>query len=175
MNLFVTNESPRIAATHLDDKRIGSALREACQMMSVAIKHHSTEIDEFYHCGEGLLTRGMAYVNHPVTQWVRANRTCFEWTLEYAFALRDEYVVRYGKTHGAGPRVDAIAAFRTCLPAGPLLPFQNSARNEGRGLDFSHMPVPLSYQRYLNERWETDVRPVTFTNRGAPLWKWLTE
>lgn len=37
MNLFVLDEDPVVAAAGLDDKRIGSALREANQMMSTAI------------------------------------------------------------------------------------------------------------------------------------------
>ncbi len=37
MNLFVFDEDPVVSAAGLDDKRIGSALREANQMMSTAV------------------------------------------------------------------------------------------------------------------------------------------
>jgi hypothetical protein len=33
MNLFVLDEDPKVAAAGLDDKRLGSALMEACTMV----------------------------------------------------------------------------------------------------------------------------------------------
>lgn len=170
MNLFVTHVDPVKAATHLDDKRIGSALREACQMMSLAIKYHSINFDESLHCGEGKVTKGMSHLNHPVSLWVRSTLANWNWTWDYASALIKEYELRYGKTHGASPRVEYLTPFRTCLPVGGLLSFQNSAKNDGLGLDFTHLPVPKSYRQYLIARWETDKRAVTFQNRGAPEW-----
>lgn len=173
MNLFVTNVSPFVAATHLDDKRLGSALREACQMMSAAVKVHDDNFDEFEHCGEGKVCRGMGYQHHPVSLWVMSSRSRWGWTWQYAKSVSREYELRYGKSHGAAPRVRYLRQFRDCLPTGPLLPFQNSARNEGLGLDFTHLPVPVSYQEYLMARWPEDKRAVTFTNRGAPIWSRL--
>ena len=37
--------------------------------------------------------------NHPVSIWVRASKIHYEWTLNIAFALCDEYYSRYGKIH----------------------------------------------------------------------------
>lgn len=175
MNLFVTDVDPTIAGTHLDDKRLGSALREACQMMSVAVKFSDPNFDEIEHCGPGKVTWGAGYVNHPVTIWVRETSANWEWTWHYAMSVAREYFHRYGKHHAAAPRVDYLWQFRSCLPAGSLLPFQNSARNEGRNLDFTYLPVPYSYHEYLKVRWKLDVRPVTFKNRGAPAWSLIRE
>jgi len=175
LNLFVTDVDPRFAAQHLDDKRLGSALREACQMLSVAIKFWDKNFDELEHCGHGMVTWGSAYVNHPVTIWVRETRDNWTWTVEYAHYVADEYEHRFDKEHAAALRVSYITQFRHCLPAGGLLPFQNSARNEGRNLDFTYLPVPYSYHQYLIARWKGDVRPVKFTNRGAPAWSLLTQ
>lgn len=162
MNIFVLDTDPDIAATMLDDKRLGSALMEACTMLSVAVEGHG-------ETGVGLLCRP-THRNHPVTLWVGATVSNWRWTLRYAYAVANEWQHRYGTTHGASERLPYITTMEDCLPAGDLLPFQNSARHGGFGLDFSHLPVPEAYRVYLRERWKTDKRPPTFRERGWPTW-----
>jgi len=166
MNLFVFDEDPAVSAAGLDDKRIGSALREANQMMSTALIQSGVESAEV---GPGLLCRP-SHQHHPVTLWVGQTAENFAWCYAYACALIEEWQLRYGTVHGSGDRTPYIWTFRTCIPDGPLLPFQNSARHDGLGLDFTHLLVPESYQAYLQERWLTDKRPPTYTNREWPTW-----
>lgn len=166
MNLFVTNTDPALAARGLDDKRIGTALRECNQLMSTALVQSGVEGAEF---GPGLLCQP-THQHHPVTLWVGQSRGNFAWCLAHAYALIEEWGVRYGSHHASGDRTPYIGRFKTCIPDGPLLPFQNSARHDGLGLDFTHLPVPESYQAYLQERWLTDKRPPTYTNREWPTW-----
>lgn len=172
MNLFVTNQCPVKSAHMLDDKRVGKLLMEANQMMSLAIKTHDPFGD--WECGPGLLTNGQSHLNHPVSVWVRANISNFEWCLAHAYALFEEHQVRYGTEHASGYRTPYIASKKGCLPQGDLLPFQNSARHDGLGIDYSHLPVPHSYQEYLNERWDTDTKLPTWNNRGEPAWRSTT-
>lgn len=166
MNLFVLDEDPVKAAQGLDDKRVGKLLMEANQMLSVAVNKHSERPKEY---GVGLLCRG-GYQRHPVTLWVGATRSNWLWALQHARALADEWQYRFDMIHGSALRLPYIATFADCLPAGHLLQFQNSARNEGVGLDYSHLPVVEAYRLYIQERWKTDSRPVTFRKRGFPSW-----
>jgi hypothetical protein len=168
MNLFVTDQCPVKSAHALDDKRVGKLLMECNQMMSLAIKVHDPFGD--WECGPTLLTAGQPHINHPVSIWVRENISNFEWCLSHALELFAEFVLRFDKEHASGHRIPYIASKRSCLPSGELLPFQNSARNAGIGVDYSHLPVPVSYREYLRERWETDKMPVRWTNRGEPEW-----
>lgn len=162
MNLFVLDPDPVKAAAGLDDKRLGSALMEATMMLSVPLQ----SVGEI---GAGMLCRP-SHQHHPVTLWVGATRANWRWTLQYAQAVRHEWFLRYGSIHAAGLRVCYLATMEDCLLAGPLLPFQNSARNAGLDLDFSWLPAPESYREYLMERWKTDKRPPSYTNRGWPEW-----
>lgn len=166
MNLFVLDTDPRVAATMLDDKRVGAALREANQMMSTALVQSGVEGAEF---GAGRLCKP-THQHHPVTLWVGLTQSNFNWCLTYAYALIKEWGVRYGTHHSSGDRTPYIGTFLYCIPEGPLLPFQNSARHDGFGLNFTHLPVPESYQQYLMERWKTDKRAATYTNREWPVW-----
>ena len=165
MNLFVLDEDPALAAQGLDDKRLGKLLMEANMMMSVAVGDHSDTAET----GAGMLSR-RSHVNHPVTLWVGLTRSNFIWCAHHAFALSAEWRRRYGRTHGSSERTPYIWSFRNCIPDGPLLTFQNSARHQGLGLDYSHLPPVEGYRAYIQKRWETDKLYPRFTNREWPQW-----
>lgn len=173
MNLFVTSTDPVASAQALDDKRVGKMLMEANQLLSLSVhfhwKGHYIESIEDY-VGEGMLCSAGRHMNHPCTIWVRASQSNFDWTVRHAYALGHEWTYRFDAFHGSSVRTQFIERFRDCLPSGPLIPFQNSARNKGLDLDFTHLPVPLSYQEYLKARWPNDKRSPSWTKRGSPSW-----
>ena len=172
MNLFVTDPDPEVCARNLDDKRVGKLLMECNQMMSLAIKHHWPDQDGshvFYETSTEL-TSGWSHLNHPVSVWVRETSDNFSWTLDHAKALADEFTHRTGNIHRSSLRLPNIEKYSECIPSGDLTLFQNSARNSGLGIDFTHLPIPFSYREYLLERWRTDKNPVRFTNRQPPEW-----
>lgn len=173
MNLFVTSLDPEECARNLDDKRVGKMLMECNQMMSLAIKTHWPDNDGSHVFWETSteLTSGWSHLNHPVSQWVRATRSNFHWTLCHARALAAEVEHRFGRSHGSALRLPYLATCEDCLLAGDMLPFQNSARHQGLGLDFSHLEVTMAYRSYLSYRWMTDKRAVTFTGRDVPSWR----
>lgn len=174
MNLFVTSEDPVECARSLDDKRLGKMLMETNQLLSFAIHYHW---DSYYgdpisrYVGDGMLcAAGTGHMNHPCSVWVRQSIDNFTWAETHARALDAEWAYRFDSFHSSATRTRFIGAFTDCLPSGPLLPFQNSAKNDGLGLDFTWLPVPLSYREYLKARWPGDKRPTTWTRRGAPSW-----
>lgn len=174
MNIFVSDSDAWVSARALDDKRVGKLLMESNQMMSLAIKTTLPEEEWCFDVGDGCLTRGWAHLNHPCSIWARSSEQNFDWLFEHATALRAEFHYRFGNYHGSGERTlfigNEFGPKRMSLPALGLLPFQNSARNDGLGIDYTHLPVPISYREYLKHRWATDTKPVTWTRRGPPEW-----
>lgn len=170
MNLFVTDTDPVLCARALDDKRVGKMLMEANQMLSLAVKTFWEDDSYVFYETNTELTRGWSHVNHPVTIWVRSSRDNFAWTIQHAKALADEFEVRYGKRHASESRIRFMSSHVDTIPEGSITPFQNSARNAGIGVDFSHLPVCEAYREYLNNRWISDIRYPSWTNRGAPSW-----
>lgn len=170
MNLFVTDPDPVVCAMNLDDKRIGKLLMECNQMMSLALKAHWPDQDGSHVFWETSteLTSGRAYMNHPVSIWVRQTRANYKWTLEHAMALSNEFQLRFHRDHASGNRLEFMRNHLEDIPDGELTPFQNSAKNSD--FDYTHFPVPHSYRHYLRSRWYYDKRPVTFTNRKSPWW-----
>lgn len=169
VNIFVTDADPVKSAQSLDDKRIGKALMEMNQLLTIAINEHHPKLGS-EHYGEGRLCQGLAYMNHPPAIWVRQNRATFDWALQHALGLKAEWEFRFGTEHASGARTPYIAQFIDCLPPGQMLPFSNTARNKDLGIDFTYLPAPTSYRHYLNARWKRDKLPVTFTGRGQPEW-----
>jgi hypothetical protein len=172
MNLFITSTCPKECAEALDDKRLGKMLMETNQLLSSALHFHWNgyfidPIDD--HVGEGMICK-LTHANHPCAVWVRGSKRNFYWTIKHSYALGHEWTYRFDSFHSSSVRTQYIHRFYDCLPSGDLLPFQNSARNDGLGLDFTWLPVPVSYQEYLLARWKTDKRPATWTRRGAPSW-----
>lgn len=177
MNLFVTDSDPVKCAHALDDKRVGKLLMECNQMLGLAVKEHwpIKQMSQLSaHEGVGKLIKGRAYVNHPVSIWVRASRRNFEWTVAHARELASEFKMRYGGDHASAARTEYAFQFKNLIPAGEMTPFQNSARHEGKGLDFSHLPIHEAYRTYLSTRWKTDILPVNFTGREEPEWRSMT-
>lgn len=176
MNLFVTSASQIKCTVALDDKRIGKLLMEANQMLSLAVKFPSNTLFEDLdndHFGIGKVCHGSAYMNHPVSLWVRKTRGNFDWTSLYAHSLAAEYFYRFGKKHASSDRTLYIQKFADRVNPGQLTPFVNCAANFSLGLDFKHIEdTTEAYQRYLEERWKTDKREPVWTRRKRPVWKW---
>jgi hypothetical protein len=100
---------------------------------------------------------------------VRQTRANFLWTLEHAVALSNEFQHRFNRDHASGNRLAFMRRYSDVIPEGGLTEFQNSAKNGE--IDFTFLPVPLSYRHYLAARWQTDKRDVTFTGRKSPEWR----
>lgn len=169
MNLFVTDIDPVICAMNLDDKRVGKLLMECNQMMSLALKTHWEDDSFVFYETISELTSGFSHLNHPVSIWVRETRGNYDWTLAHAKALAQEWEFRFGRQHGSAQRLTFMEREAYRIPDGILQPFQNSARNGE--IDFTYLPVPYSYRHYLHNRWNSDVRAVTFTGRQEPAWR----
>ena len=164
MNLFVTDPSPASSAEALDDQRLIKAVLEAGQLLSTCL-------------GVGYRP---THLRHPVTLWVAADPSHTLYAVLSLQALGAEYSFRFGKEH----RTAAMApmffeALGRVWPAagigasdGPSQPvqFQNSARNVGAGVDFTHFPVCEAYRAYLNWKWSHDRRSPRWTGRSAPSW-----
>lgn len=96
MNVFFVDRDPRLAAQALVDKHVGKMLIESCQLLSTA------------HWYNGTWTEDMclpAYKNHPCAQWARYSPETYEWLFLHAVYIGEEFMYRYGHTHGSTRRI----------------------------------------------------------------------
>jgi Pyrimidine dimer DNA glycosylase len=90
VNIFVTDECPRISAKNLCDRHVPKMVLESAQMLSNA----------FHKLGDAMKAPyRMLMIKHPCSVWTLESRQNYEWLLEHAFAISDEYTKRYNKTH----------------------------------------------------------------------------
>ena len=164
MNLFATSRDPAEAAAWLDDARVVNQTRETAQLVSTALADAG-----LYHPYKP------THQHHPVTRWVLADGRNFLWALDHLVALANEHRHRFpaSKWHASFQAHAHVVDACRDLPRELPECLQNSARNEGLGLDFTHLEPTQAYRAYLAERWRMAReagRPPRWGSRGAPWW-----
>ena len=86
MNIFAVDQDPKISAQQLCDKHVVKMILESAQMLCAV-----------YDNGKAPYKR--AFYNHPCTIWARESQENYEWLLDHATAMCEEYTKRYGKIH----------------------------------------------------------------------------
>ena len=163
MNLFVTSLSPSLAAQSLCDIRLRKMILETAQLLCTELRRR----------GADYMPYRPTHPMHPVTLSLRNDATLL-WVEEYFVELHKEYQFRFNKNHKSFTDCFdkvSLATGRLCNLKATGAVFANCARNDGLGLDYTHLPVPESYRRYLIARWNLDSRLPKWTNRGAPAWR----
>ena len=99
MNIFFLHKDPQWAANALCDKHVPKMLLESAQMLSTAVQNYMGRIEELYK---------PAYPNHPMTKWVGSTFSNFQWTLENAVFISQEYTKRFKKLHKSSRILNVI-------------------------------------------------------------------
>jgi hypothetical protein len=86
MNIFFLDLDPQKCAEYHVDRHATKMQTESCQMLSSAYP-------------KGVAPYKHTHFNHGMTVWTRTSLENFQWALDYAFALCDEYTFRYEKNH----------------------------------------------------------------------------
>lgn len=149
MNIFVTNSDPKIAASHLDDKRVNKMIIETVQMLSLIFKGPYKQ----------------THANHPCSKWVRESDNNLQWTIEYLDALYHEHKARTGKEHLS------YIKFKNHLKITNKI--KKIQTNNSNPIEFCNCSaykdidnVFLAYQLTLADKWETDKRTPTWYGVG---------
>lgn len=162
MNIFVSDNDPRVAAANLDDKRVVKMVLETAQLLSTAIQLNG---------GEGPYKS--THTKHPSTIWTAQSKGNFRWLLYHGISLGIEYNYRFKKSHKSYEAILDISdrGLIKHIPDGELTQFANCTANQLKGISFKHLEDPIeAYRAYLLSRWATDTRPPKWTNSKPPEW-----
>jgi hypothetical protein len=116
VNIFVLDESPRVAAEYHCDKHVVKMIVETAQILSTT--HHVLDGEEAV---PGIYKK--THANHPCCVWARESSENYSWLLSLGFYLAGEYKTRYKKTHKTSQVLDTLSSFPSHLPSGSLTPF----------------------------------------------------
>lgn len=161
MNIFVTDNDPRISAMNLDDKRVIKMVLESAQMLCTALHENGAS-----HLAKYKPT----HKNHPANIWCRETHMNYGWLLMHFAALSNEYTYRTGKNHKSFQLFPDLFNGIQFIPNGNLTTFANCAARQDMNIDYKHVSdVNLAYKQYLVDRWATDKLTPKWTNRTRPF------
>jgi hypothetical protein len=110
MNIFVLDTDPKLAAQALCNKHIPKMIVESAQMLSTAFPK---AIAPYKH----------THVNHPCSKWVRDSQSNYDWLVEHALEMCNEYTLRYKKIHKTQKVIEFCKNNPPSLPKVGLTPF----------------------------------------------------
>ena len=152
MNIFAVNKDPKIAAQELCDKHVVKMILESAQMLCAV-----------YDKGTAPYKR--AYYNHPCTIWARESQENYEWLLDHANAMCQEYTKRYGRVHKSQATI--LWCFMNykslSLPSTGLTAFAQAMPEE-----YKNDCAVTAYRAYYNgekayfAKWSKTTRPAWF-------------
>lgn len=158
MNLFATSPCPKQSAIWLDDKRVNKMLTESAQILCTVL--HADGIKN--------LPFKPTHQSHPVVRWSGDTDANLYWVAQHHTFLFGEWVHRFGKSHASGLSPAVLSHIRNTKSPQT---FQNSAKNDSRGLDFTWCDdVHKAYQMYMTARWVNDTLKPKWTKRCIPNW-----
>ena len=96
MNIFHLDTAPQRAAQMHGDKHVVKMVLEAAQMLCTA--HRLTDGNGY---ADACRLYQKAYMNHPMTVWVRTSKQNYVWTHHLFYHLHEEFKFRRGKTHAS--------------------------------------------------------------------------
>lgn len=159
MNIFATSPDPKQSAIWLDDKRVNKMITESAQIICTVLAADGVKDLPFKP----------THAHHPIVKWAGDTPANLWWTLQHHHALHGEWTYRFGKLHASGLSFKTAESIHQAkFPKA----FQNSAKNESRGLDFTWCDdVHLAYRMYMTARWINDTRIPKWTKRSQPDWR----
>lgn len=165
MNLFILDKNPQKSSHMYIDIHVNKILIEAYQMLGTACLKHNVSIQNMPLNKSGRPLKG-GYPHHPVTKWVGKNKSNYQWTIDHAKALSQEYTYRYNKKHFCENKILELERFITYIPDGNLTEFVQAMPSKYVDDD----PV-RGYQRYYvaDKHYDKNGKNIfKYTKRNIP-------
>lgn len=157
MNIFITDPDPVISATDLCDKHVPKMLLESAQMLNNAIITYK---------GTNPIYRQLM-INHPCSKWTIKSRENYEWLLDHAYEINNQFEKRFLKPHKSKAVLD-ICKYQYKSWAWDqvaLTPFAQAMPIIYRNID----PV-LAYRSYIKGE-----KVFAKWNKGTPKPSWYDD
>lgn len=152
MNIFVLDLEPSIAAQMMCNKHVVKMILESAQLLCA---HFSPDTAPYKR----------THYNHPCAKWARTSRQNYQWLLDHAKGLCEEYYFRYGRYHKSEEvirwceeNIDKLAP----LPDKGLTDFAQAMPEK-----YKHPLAVTAYRNY----YKSEKLPICkYTKREWPYW-----
>lgn len=157
---------PFNSAVHLCDKHIVKLAVEEVQMIVSALLNNGAPAGLMPETVRGTIHKG-GYRNHPMTRWTGESTGNFDYAMNHAFGICQQFSCRYGKEHSAQKQLMWIREavlhhrnksykLRDFIPWGPMTePPRCVNQSAGRNLDLLDPKISVveAYRRfYMREK-----------------------
>lgn len=97
MQIFYLDTDPKISAQMLSDKHTCKMGIEATQILCTVLSQYgySVPMKPTHH-------------SHPCVKWTASSLSNYQWLMEHAFAIFQEYTNRYGRVHATEGKLKQI-------------------------------------------------------------------
>lgn len=112
MNIFILDENPKLSAQYHNDIHVSKMLLESCQLLCSVF--HLQGITEAPY--------KLTHKNHPCAVWCRESSANFEYLLNFAYELANEYTYR-SKIKGCEKIHKSEECLNWCMEHKDLLSF----------------------------------------------------
>jgi len=164
LNIFVLSYDPVEAAQMHCDRHVPKLVVELFQMLGSALRRHGATDNDMPLTKSGKPLVG-GYRHHPVTVWVGDSRENFEWAVEHAIALAEEYTFRYGKTHACEAGIYQMADMSDLIPSDRMTPFAQAMPEE-----YQNQYAVDAYRDYYWQDKRLNIKCEWNKGRQAPEW-----
>lgn len=155
MNIFVLDRSIKKCAEYHADKHVIKMTLEYAQLLCSV--HYFTGIDTNTIPNIYKLT----HKNHPCAIWARTSQQNYDWLMELALEVGDEYTYRYNKVHKSIGVIESLP--NPNLPYSGLTEFPKCVAD-----DLKTIPdVVDAYREYYRR---DKAHFCKWTGREVPLW-----
>ena len=96
MNIFVIDNDPEIAASHLVDMHVNKMITESAQILSNCFKLEDMADPSCPKTQNGS-SRKYSYPHHPCCKWAKESRQNMDWLIHHAYGLNQERKERFNK------------------------------------------------------------------------------
>ena len=153
MNIFVLSECPTESAEMMVDKHVVKMPTESMQMKCTIANLHDYQTPF-----------APVMLNHPCTIWARESQENYEWLIDHAYAMCQEYTRRYGKVHKSIYVIEWCGKnyHRLNLPKIGLTPFAQAMPEE-----YKNDCAIKAYRAYYNGE---KAYFATWKTRKTPEW-----
>lgn len=147
MNIFYTNENPFIAANDHNQRHTIKMIVEYCQLLSTA--HHVLDADQALN---GIYKS--THQNHPSAVWCRSGQYQYEWVLDCALALCENYTLAAGKIHKTQATLETLKTLPVNIPLIEWNEPPIAAPDKFKMKVILGLSVCEAYQQYLCEKFQ---------------------
>lgn len=165
MQIFYVDSDPEKCAQALCNRHVIKQVLESAQILCTTHRYYSSDPRPMYY--KDVKFYKSTHVHHPCVRWCQQNITHYNWLVQHAKALCQEYTYRYNKRHKSQIIIELCGLFAPSMPKSLFIDPPQCMPDEYKRADSTVYAYRDCY--WLHKR---NTMSMKWTRRNPPEW-WL--